>query len=1219
MFKKNDKTKRFLTVTIFLLVLFSINSYNNSGFVTRLTNKNNLRINAESDHSGIIALWSGPLNTIPNGWKLCDGSGGTLNISNKFVYSTDTMEEPGTIGGSSSHNHSYTMVPYHDHGITSTAQCQHNHNYLLPQTTTLCQEGGTTEVVGYSTSTSTPDSATHSHEVEQTGNPICYTSEENILPPYYELAFIEKETSDPSVPIGLIVMWAGSIEDLPTGWIICNGSDGTPDLRDKFIQGVSSGEDPGSSGGSLTHNHTYTDIPIHSHSLSSEGFSHTHDYDMSAFFGTFVYPGGAQSFFTDTYHTYDANVPHNHTMNEAGITECTTQNSNHLPPYYKLAFIMNTVITDALPMGSIVMWGNLMADIPSGWYQCNGSYGTPNMVNRFPRGLATGEDPGITGGNETHRHIYSEVPLHTHGILNDPMTHSHDITYVTGLTGLVTDPGGVPIYHAPSTARTLQTTTSSAPHNHTVNPTGDAICYTEYASNFPPFIELTYIQKSLSIYDPSPADGAIGLHYNPTLSVETNDLEGDDLNITFYDASDDSIIDFDIVSGGSGTASITWSGLTIGTSYSWYIIADDGTKAVRFATWSFTTNHVPNKPINPSPSNGAIVVSNDPALSVDVFDDDGDNLTVTFYNASDNSIIDSDIVSGGSGTASITWSGLSSWITYSWYAIADDGLNTNQSAIWSFIINHIPHEPTNPSPSNGATVVSYNPALSVDVFDDDGNDLTVTFYDASDDSVIDSDIVYGGSGTASVIWSSLLPGTTYSWYATAADGLNKSKSATWLFTTVHTPNEPTNPSPSNGAIDVNYNPALSVDVFDDDGDDLTVTFYNASDDSVINSDIVYGGSGTASVIWSGLLPGTTYSWYAIADDGLNKSKSVTWSFTTNLVPNEPINPSPSDGALNVNFNPTLSVDVFDDDGDDLTVTFYNASDDSVINSDIVYGGSGTASVIWSGLLPGTTYSWYAIADDGLNKSKSTTWSFITGHIPNEPTNPSPFDGAIIINNNPTLSVDVYDSDGDDLTVTFYDASDDSVITSNIVSGGIGTASIPWFGLSLGITYSWYAIADDGLNTNQSTTWSFTINQIPNEPTNPSPSDLAMNIDYNPTLSVDVYDGNGDDLTVTFYDASDSSVIGTDIIIGGSGTASATWSGLSAETTYSWYVVADDGISTAQSPDWTFTTVGEEPNPPSNPPPTVPGFDMVVPVLLGAATIISIRIYQKRKKEKALNK
>jgi hypothetical protein len=61
------------------------------------------------------------------------------------------------------------------------------------------------------------------------------------------------------------------------------------------------------------------------------------------------------------------------------------------------------------------------------------------------------------------------------------------------------------------------------------------------------------------------------------------------------------------------------------------------------------------------------------------------------------------------------------------------------------------------------------------------------------------------------------------------------------------------------------------------------------------------------------------------------------------------------------------------------------------------------------------------------------------------------------------------------------------------------------------------------------------------------------------------------MDVTFYDASDSSVIGTDLGVLSGGTASTTWSGLSYSTTYSWYAIANDGIDSTQSATWSFTT------------------------------------------------
>ncbi|GAH72527.1 unnamed protein product, partial [marine sediment metagenome] len=257
--------------------------------------------------------------------------------------------------------------------------------------------------------------------------------------------------------------------------------------------------------------------------------------------------------------------------------------------------------------------------------------------------------------------------------------------------------------------------------------------------------------------------------------------------------------------------------------------------------------------------------------------------------------------------------------------------------------------------------------------------------------------IFGGSGTASATWSGLSNDTVYSWYAKSDDGLSIVQSATWSFTTNYAPDVPINPTPSDGAIDINYSPTLSVDVFDNDGDDLTVSFYNASDDSLIDSELVIGGNGTAYVLWSGLLPGNIHSWYTIAYDGLNIGQSATWSFTTNYAPDAPTNPTPNDGATDISDDPTLSVDVFDFDVDIMNVSFYDASDDSLIDSELVLGGSGTASIIWTGLLSDTPYSWYAISDDGLSAIQSATWSFTTAiwianHLP-EVTNPIPSNGA----------------------------------------------------------------------------------------------------------------------------------------------------------------------------------------------------------------------------------
>ena len=92
--------------------------------------------------------------------------------------------------------------------------------------------------------------------------------------------------------------------------------------------------------------------------------------------------------------------------------------------------------------------------------------------------------------------------------------------------------------------------------------------------------------------------------------------------------------------------------------------------------------------------------------------------------------------------------------------------------------------------------------------------------------------------------------------------------------------------------------------------------------------------------------------------------------------------------------------------------------------------------------------------------------------PDKPVKPSPKNGKTGISLNPILSVDTYDPDGDSMNISFYDASDDSIIgtVNNIINGE--TASVPWPGRSYKTTYEWYAVSYDSEFDNTSPTWSF---------------------------------------------------------------------------------------------------------------------------------------------------
>ena len=62
---------------------------------------------------------------------------------------------------------------------------------------------------------------------------------------------------------GMIQLWSGSVASIPPGWVLCNGSNGTPDLRDRFLCGAGDTYTPGDTGGAVNHVHTSDTTHIH--------------------------------------------------------------------------------------------------------------------------------------------------------------------------------------------------------------------------------------------------------------------------------------------------------------------------------------------------------------------------------------------------------------------------------------------------------------------------------------------------------------------------------------------------------------------------------------------------------------------------------------------------------------------------------------------------------------------------------------------------------------------------------------------------------------------------------------------------------------------------------------------------------------------------------------------------------------------------------------------
>lgn len=72
---------------------------------------------------------------------------------------------------------------------------------------------------------------------------------------------------------GLIVMWYGEVNEVPKGWAICDGKNGTPNLRDRFIVGAGNEYKLGKIGGSMTEKLSIDQIPVHSHTYQDSVWS----------------------------------------------------------------------------------------------------------------------------------------------------------------------------------------------------------------------------------------------------------------------------------------------------------------------------------------------------------------------------------------------------------------------------------------------------------------------------------------------------------------------------------------------------------------------------------------------------------------------------------------------------------------------------------------------------------------------------------------------------------------------------------------------------------------------------------------------------------------------------------------------------------------------------------------------------------------------------------
>jgi microcystin-dependent protein len=168
-----------------------------------------------------------------------------------------------------------------------------------------------------------------------------------------EISLLKGQTS--LVPAGVIVMWSGSIASIPVGWLLCDGTSGTPDLRSRFVVGAGGTYTVGDTGGADSVTLNSSQIPGHTHTFSATtntasltgsagpiaetfglGGSASGIFSKSALNGPFTPDGG------DVSPAGQLNIDASHSHTVSGTTGSTGGGGSHenRPPYFALAYIM---------------------------------------------------------------------------------------------------------------------------------------------------------------------------------------------------------------------------------------------------------------------------------------------------------------------------------------------------------------------------------------------------------------------------------------------------------------------------------------------------------------------------------------------------------------------------------------------------------------------------------------------------------------------------------------------------------------------------------------------------------------------------------------------------------------------------------------------------------------------------------------------------------------
>ena len=492
------------------------------------------------------------------------------------------------------------------------------------------------------------------------------------------------------------------------------------------------------------------------------------------------------------------------------------------------------------------------------------------------------------------------------------------------------------------------------------------------------------------------------------------------------------------------------------------------------------------------------------------------------------------------------------------------GDSANDTWYLDYIINYPPAFGT-PSPTNGSTGQPPSLTWNITIQDIDGDTFDWSIECSNSQSNSSNNDV---NGSKQLDISGLSYSTEYTVWVNATDGTNWTREWFTFTTEANTIPVISNENPTNNSIDQPL--ALTWNCTITDPDELMNWTIECN-----NSQTASGTSATGSiqVALSGLSYLTTYTVWVNITDGY-AGISEWFIFTTMNIPNNaPVfsNENPANGSINqpIDFL-DWTVDVNDPEGDLMDISINCSHGEYEFYDDWT---NGTYDIELSDLDYNTTYTVWVNATDGTDWTRA--WYLFTtrNNTPPAYSDENPPNGTIGQPLSFTWNINITDDNGDTIWWSLA-CSNGDMNTSGEGSAPNGTIYLDILNLTYSTEYIvWVNTSDGYSNVSEWFTFTTVLNNPPDEPNNPTPTNNSPYTNVYLYLNCTVTDPDGDNMTVVFKWQNGTTIATLTDITNDSiaGIWLPDYQLIGHDTDYYWYVVVSDGIENTTSPIWTFHT------------------------------------------------